>query len=67
MFDISVIVPVYNVADTIERCALSLFMQTKKEVEYIFINDCTPDNSMELLQSLLLKKFPGRKVRIFYK
>lgn len=64
MFDISVIVPVYNVADTIERCALSLFMQTKKEVEYIFINDCTPDNSMELLQSLLLKKFPELKDQV---
>lgn len=58
MYDISVIIPVYNVSDTIERCAVSLFAQTKKEMQYIFINDCTPDNSVELLESLLNGRFP---------
>lgn len=66
MFDISVIIPIYNVADTIERCARSLFMQTKREVEYIFINDCTLDNSVEILQSLLSSEFSelNNQVRI---
>lgn len=58
MYDISVIIPVYNVSDTIERCAVSLFAQTKKEMQYIFINDCTPDNSVELLENLLNGRFP---------
>lgn len=54
MFDISVIIPVYNVSDTIERCARSLFSQTKDNIEFIFINDFTPDNSIEILNSTIL-------------
>ena len=50
---ISVLVPIYNVAPFIEKCAHSLFNQTFKDVEYIFVNDCTPDNSLELLESVL--------------
>lgn len=52
---ISVIVPVYNVADYIERCAVSLFEQTLHDIEYIFIDDCTPDDSMKILQSVIEK------------
>ena len=39
MFKVSVIVPLYNAALYIERCAESLMKQTLSEVEYIFIND----------------------------
>ncbi|MFI3321293.1 MAG: glycosyltransferase family 2 protein [Rikenellaceae bacterium] len=46
--DISVIVPIYNVENYIERCLRSLFEQTKTDgVEFILVNDCTPDNSMK--------------------
>ena len=58
---ISVIVPVYNVADYIERCAVSLFEQTLHDIEYIFIDDCTPDDSMKILQSVIEKY----KLRLF--
>lgn len=50
---VSVIVPIYNVEKYIERCACSLMEQTLQEVEYIFINDCTPDRSIEILQRVL--------------
>lgn len=50
---ISVIVPIYNVSKFIERCVESLMMQTLDEVEYIFVNDATPDNSLELLYGIL--------------
>lgn len=50
---ISVIVPVYNTEPYIERCVHSLMEQTLSEVEYIFINDCTPDNSFTLLKSII--------------
>ena len=39
---VSVIVPVYNVAQYIERCARSLFEQTLEDIEYIFVDDKTP-------------------------
>ena len=51
---ISVIVPVYGVERYIERCVRSLFGQTMTEgVEFIFINDCTKDRSIELLTSVI--------------
>ena len=50
---VSVIVPIYNAEKYIERCLISLFEQTLKDIEYIFVNDCTPDASMQILQSLL--------------
>ena len=57
---ISVIVPVYNVEKWIERCAHSLFEQTLDDIEYIFVNDCTPDNSIEVLKQTL-ERYPKRK------
>ena len=35
-YKISVIVPIYNTAAYIERCAISLFEQTLEDIEYIF-------------------------------
>ena len=50
---ISIIIPVYNASQTIERCTRSLFSQTMTEcVEFLFINDCTPDDSMKVLQAV---------------
>lgn len=50
---VSVIVPVYKVEDHIGECARSLFSQTLDNVEYIFVNDGTPDASMEVLRSVM--------------
>ena len=51
---ISVIIPIYNVEKFIQRCAKSLFEQTMQSgIEFIFINDCTPDNSIQILEKLI--------------
>lgn len=60
---VSVIVPVYGVEKYIEKCARSLFQQTLEDMEYIFINDCTPDNSMVALQKVL-SDFPAREKQV---
>lgn len=60
---VSVIVPIYNVEAYIERCAISLFEQTLDDIEYIFVNDCTPDNSMMILSEVLLR-YPQRKEQV---
>jgi len=56
---VSVIIPVYNVEKYIERCATSLLSQTLDDIEYIFVDDCTPDGSIEILQKVLTK-FPAK-------
>ncbi len=60
---VSVIIPIYNVERYIERCARSLFGQTLKDIEYVFVNDCTPDASMDILMNIL-KEFPERKEQV---
>jgi glycosyltransferase involved in cell wall biosynthesis len=57
---VSILVPIYNVSDYIERCAHSLFQQTFDDIEYIFVNDCTPDDSIEKLQKVI-EQYPNRK------
>lgn len=63
MSKVSVIVPVYGVEKYIERCARSLFEQTMIDIEYIFVNDCTPDNSMTILNDVLAE-YPHRKDQV---
>lgn len=50
---VSIIVPVYNVEDYIKRCMLSIINQTYPNIECIIVDDCTPDNSITIIQSLL--------------
>jgi len=57
---ISIIVPVFKVEDFIEKCARSLFEQTYKNIEYIFVDDCSPDNSINILTNIL-EEYPHRK------
>ncbi len=56
---VTVIIPVYNVAGYIEKCATSLFEQTLDGLEILFIDDCSPDNSVEIIKKTL-KKYPAR-------
>lgn len=60
---ISIIVPIYNVQNYIERCVKSLFNQSYPNCEFIFINDCTPDNSIEQLTQTI-QEFPAIKDKI---
>lgn len=60
---VSVIVPVYGVENYIERCARSLFEQTLDDIEYLFIDDCTPDRSIEMLNRVL-DEYPQRKNQV---
>ena len=60
---VSIIVPVYGVEQYIAKCGRSLMEQTLQDVEYVFVDDCTPDNSMEILQQVL-GDYPHRKAQV---
>ena len=60
MYKVSVIVPVYGAEKYIGRCAVSLFEQSLDSIEYIFIDDCTPDGSMNILRDIL-EDYPSRQ------
>lgn len=60
---VSVIVPVYGVERYMERCARSLFEQTIDDIEFLFIDDCTPDKSVEVLREVL-EDYPLRKSQV---
>lgn len=59
MPSISIIIPVYKAEKYIAKCTKSLFEQTLKSIEYIFIDDCSPDDSIEIVKSIL-KEYPER-------
>lgn len=59
MIKLSIIVPVYNVAEYLERCLNSLINQTLNEIEIICVNDGSTDNSL-----CILEKFAGLDERI---
>ena len=62
--DISVLVPIYNVEKYIEECLVSLFEQTKTDgVEFILVNDCTSDNSMNIARRVIAN-YPNLTVKI---
>lgn len=59
--DISVIVPIYKVEKYIGRCVRSLMEQTLTDnIEFIFVDDCSPDNSLAILQETI-RQYPERE------
>ena len=50
MIKVSVILPVYGVAEYIEACTHSLLAQTLDEVEFLFVDDHGPDDSIAILK-----------------
>lgn len=53
MTKVTVILPVYGVAEYIEKCTQSLLDQTLQEMEFIYVDDHGPDNSIELVQNMI--------------
>lgn len=62
-YAVSVIVPIFNVREYIGRCVESLMNQTLADVEYIFVDDASPDDSLDILQSVL-ERYPDRKANV---
>lgn len=60
---ISVVIPVFKVEKYVEKCTRSLFEQTLDDIELIFVDDCSPDKSINVLENVL-KEYPKRKNQV---
>lgn len=49
MKKVSVVVPVYNAEETLERCLDSLISQSYKNIEIVCVNDGSSDSSLKIL------------------
>ncbi len=61
---VSILVPFYKVEQYVGRCVESLFTQTYQHIEYVFVNDCTPDKSMEVISEYIEKYQVSDKCKI---
>ena len=59
MKKVSVIVPVYNTSKYLDECINSIIKQTYKNLEIIFINDSSNDDSLEVIS-----KYKDKRIKI---
>ena len=60
MADISIIVPIYNAEKYIEKCLDSLVKQTKKELEFILVNDGSTDKTEKIIE-----KYKDKRIKYY--
>lgn len=56
---VSVIVPVYNVENYIEKCLKTLVNQSMQDIEVIVVNDGSKDNSEKIIKDFI-KRYPNK-------
>ena len=59
---VSVIIPVYNAHEYIKRCLDSVCNQTLKDIEIICVDDCSSDNSLDILNGYAKK---DNRIKVF--
>ena len=59
---ISVIIPVYNAAQFLDKCIQSILHQSLKDFELILVNDGSKDNSLEICQKYVTQ---DERIKLF--
>ena len=57
---VSLLILVHKAEKHIEKCVRSLFSQTYDRIEYVFVDDASPDRSMEIVEQVLAG-FPEKR------
>ena len=52
---VSILMPIYKVEQYLEKTLDSIFTQTYSEINFVFVNDCSPDNSLQVLKDAISK------------
>lgn len=61
MIKVSIIIPVFNSEEYLERCINSLINQTLKDIEFIFVDDGSSDSSAEIIKKYAAT-FPNKVI-----
>ena len=64
MTTVSLIVPIYKVEKYIGQCARSVLGQSWPSIQFIFVDDCSPDKSIDILEALIDREFASLKDHI---
>lgn len=59
---ISIVIPIYNVEKYLRDCLDSCVNQTMEDIEIICVDDCSPDNSIQILEEYSQK---DSRIKIF--
>lgn len=62
-YDVSVVIPVYNVAKYLDKCINSIRNQSKENIEIICVDDCSTDESLQILEKASLEDNRIRIIR----
>lgn len=63
---VSILIPVYNVESYIARCIDSILGQTYRNLEVVFVDDCSPDHSMDVAHRTIDASTQGKDIRFVY-
>ena len=63
-YQVSIIVPIYNVEDYLENCVYSLVNQTYENIEILLIDDGSTDRSGKLADELAKS---DSRIKVFHK
>ena len=59
----SIVTPIYNTGINIRRCVESVTEQTLSDLEWIFVDDCSTDNSIDVVKDIVTEFSIADKVR----
>lgn len=51
--EVSILMPIYKVEQYLEKALDSIFTQTYNNIKYVFVDDCSPDASLQVLMSMI--------------
>lgn len=52
---VSILMPIFKVEQYLEKALDSVFTQTYQNIDFVFVNDCSPDNSFQVLKNTIDK------------
>ena len=66
MYLVSIIIPIYKVEQYIIRCIDSVLNQTYRQLEIVMVDDCSPDQSLEIAKRYIQNSPKGRDLLYKY-